>query len=83
LAVSPPPPTGNDRFDALVAGITEVRLAQEGLPLPKWLAENSRVALREQWVVAPYSSVADVIVNTPEPLRRRGVLIDAADLESV
>jgi hypothetical protein len=40
LAVAPPPTTNDERFDALIAGLTELRLEAEGLPLPKWLSKT-------------------------------------------
>lgn len=81
LAAAPPPPTTDARFDALVAGITEHRLAQEGLPLPAWLGHGT--TLDQPWVVSPHATVTDTHDATPEPLRRRLVYIDASDLESV
>lgn len=82
LAVAPPPTTNDDRFDALIAGITEIRLHDEGLPLPKWLRDDTRT-LSTQWFVDRYSiGNDDVIAVTPEPLRRRGIVLDPAELAS-
>lgn len=83
LAVARPPSTGDDRYDALIAGVTEVRLAQDRLPLPKWLIADS-LRLDELWFVDPHSQGDPAVVEaTPKPLRRRGVILDAAELESV
>lgn len=82
LAVTPAAATGDARFDALIAGVVELRLVEEGLPLPRWLA-GSFEALDEPWVVAPHVSADEVRDETPEPLRRRNVLVHGADLVSV
>ena len=83
LAVTPPPATGDSRFDALIAGITEYRLVKDNLPLPEWLARSGD-PLSPVWFVDPYSQGdSAVVAATPEPLRRRGVILDAAELESV
>jgi transcriptional regulator with XRE-family HTH domain len=83
LAVTPPGTTGDARYDALIAGVTEYRLVEEALPLPRWLTESD-VVLGTQWFVDPYSQGdADTVAATPEPLRRRNVVIDASELESV
>jgi transcriptional regulator with XRE-family HTH domain len=83
LAVTPPPTTNDDRFDALIAGITELRLEDEDLPLPKWLDKDTHV-LSTQWFVDRYATGDEgVIAATPEPLRRRGVVLDPAELISV
>jgi transcriptional regulator with XRE-family HTH domain len=82
LAVAPPPTTNDDRFDALIAGITELRLRDEQLPLPAWLRNDTRT-LSAQWFVDRYA-IDDpaVVAATPEPLRRRGVVLDPAELIS-
>lgn len=81
LAVAPPPPTGDERFDAFIAGVIDLRLAEERLPRPKWLGDGPRLAL--PWFVDRWSVDDPSIVEaTPAPLRRRGVIIDAAELDS-
>lgn len=83
LAVAPPPTTNDDRFDALIAGVTELRLEAEGLPLPKWLC-NDTTFLSTPWFVDRYSTGdGAVLAATPEPLRRRGIILDPAELVSV
>lgn len=83
LTVTPPCPTGDVRFDALVAGVTEHRLAEERLPLPRWL-RHTMAKLDPVWFVDRYSQGdPGVIAATPEPLLRRGVVLDDAELRSV
>lgn len=80
--VAPPAPSGDDRYDAFLAGVIETRLDAESLPHPQWLKDVP--PLTSPWFVDSWTSgSARVAAATPEPLRRRGVLIDAAELESV
>ena len=81
LTVNPPRSTGDVRFDAFLAGVVELRLDEERLPHPKWLAKAPRLA--EQWFVADWLEGDQVTINaTPTQLRARGVIIDAAELVS-
>lgn len=81
IVVAPPAHTGDERYDAFLAGLVEFRLDEEGLPLPTWTAGPS---LAERWFVDP-NSVGDraTIDATPGPFKRRGVIIDARELASV
>lgn len=82
LTVAPPPPTGDVRFDAFIAGVVDFRLAAERLPRPKWLTDGPRLA--PPWFVDRWSiGNSAVIEATPPQLRSRGVIIDAAELSSV
>lgn len=80
--VSRPCPTGDARFDALIAGVAETRLDAEALPHPVWL--SSAPVLTSPWWVNPYSEGSELVAAaTPPALRRRGVLVDAAELVSL
>jgi len=80
--VAPPAPSDDERFDAFIAGVVETRLDAEALPHPVWL--QSVVPLATPWWVDRYTAGSDQVeVSTPPSLRRRGVLIDAAELVSV
>lgn len=82
LTVAPPPPTGDERFDAFIAGVVDFRLAAEHLPRPKWLTDGPR--LDSLWFVDRWSvGNVTVIEATPPELRSRGVIIDAVELASV
>ena len=83
LAVAPPPPTRDIRFDALIEGVTEFRLREEKLPLPRWL-KGATTKLADTWFVDHYT-IGDhnVIAATPEPLLRRNVVLDQSELRSV
>lgn len=80
--VAAPADTGDPRFNAAIAGITEWRLHQKSLPIPEWIQESG--ALHEQWWIDEFG-VGDVTVvqATPEPLRRRNVIVHQIVLESV
>lgn len=81
LTVTPPQPTGDIRYDAFIAGVVETRLDEERLPHPVWLATAAR--LNPPWFVDPWSTGdPPTIEATPDPLRERGVIIDAAELVS-
>ena len=83
LAVAPPPPTRDHRFDALIEGVTEFLLIEEKLPLPRWLI-GTQTTLADAWFVDRYSiDDQQVIDATPEPLLRRNVVLDRLELLSV
>lgn len=80
-AVAPPPPSGDERYDALIAGVVETRLDEEHLPHPRWL--SAVPSLDAPWYVdAQSAGRRRVDAATPPALRRRGVLIDASELVS-
>ena len=82
LAVCPPPPTGDTRFDAWIAGLVEWRLDTERLPHPTWL--DAAPHLTEHWWVDEFSAGDQAVAAaTPAPIRERGVIIDEAELVSV
>ena len=82
LAISyeKPAPVDN-QWDAALAGVVELCLAKRGLPAPAWTAdvhgdENAR------WDPWTGGSVRADAADIPEPLRRRGVWIEEAELAS-
>lgn len=80
--VTTPADTGDQRFDAAIAGIAEWRLLQRDLPVPAWIQAIG--PLSEQWWIDDFGAGdAAVVEATPEPLRRRNVLVDQIALESV
>ncbi len=81
LSVTPPAPTGDRRYDALIAGAVEHHLRRAHLPVPAWVAEPAR-RLPEPWVVDRLAE-PDIAQVTPPAFRRHNVLIDAAELASV
>ena len=81
LAVTPPAPTGDRRFDALIAAVVEHQLRAEKLPLPEWVHAADR-RLDQPWVVDRLAG-GDVAARTPRAFRRHNVLIDPIELASV
>lgn len=82
LCVTPPRLIGDRRFDAAIAGLVEYHLHREDLPVPAWVDQDARsLHQAEAWVPDPYAG-ADIASQTPEPLRRRGVLLAERELAS-
>ena len=83
LAIEPPAHI-NPQWDAALAGVTEWRLSQAQLPLPRWVVDEHG---NRDWDWTPPLSEATASIpvdldNVPEPLRKRGVLIEADELAS-
>ena len=82
LCVMPPPPTGDRRFDALLAALVEHDLERDGLPVPGWARDPAHDA-GGWWVEDLPELRAAVRKATPAAFARHGVWLDAAELESV
>lgn len=83
IAVTPPLPCGDDRYDALIAALVEHWMRRRGLPVPRWV---SGVTMRSQteWWIEDIESLHDLIrTNTPPAFARRNIYIDRSELESV
>ena len=79
LVADEPPPTGDVRYDVLLAGLAEWLTAQDGRPAPEWAEDR---VLTTWWFPSDTAAGrADAIVHAPAALRRRGVFIAAADLQ--
>ncbi len=73
------------RWDDAVAGLVEWRLGQVDAPLPDWLVERE-VVDRGWW--QPRRTESPLALNAdpdlvPEPLRRRGILIEEEEFASL
>ncbi len=80
LCVTPPAPTGDRRFDALLAGVVEHVLTSGQLPRPAWLAERWR-RTPQSWDVEPVPELrAQARAVTPPALSERGVFLDPREL---
>ena len=68
-------------WDAAIAGVVEWRLAQKGAMLPEWI-HSYGVRVDQKWepLPTPYEIAPEYV---PEPLLRRNVWIEQAELESV
>lgn len=83
LAIAPPGRTGDSRFDALIAAVTDCALVEARLPRPSWLDEHPW-RLHEPWDVEQVPTLRDTARNaTPAAIRRHGIFLDRAVLSSV
>ncbi|MDA8264125.1 MAG: helix-turn-helix transcriptional regulator [Actinomycetota bacterium] len=74
LASNPPIPTGDRRYDALIAALVEDCCVRGGVPTPPWVYEPERSV--DGWYVAGLSCLrAQADQETPPVFRRHGVLI--------
>lgn len=74
----PPSSTGDARWDALIAGVTEDIAFRLGEPVPAWTAVDP---LDEWWFVTPVAKLEPTsFVESPPALARRGVFIRRASL---
>jgi len=75
-----PPPTGDERWDALLAALAEHLAAQQDLAPPEWA--EMRV-LQQPWFPAELEiQRADILVWAPAAFRKHGVYLSARDLEA-
>ena len=82
LCVTPPPPTGDRRRDAWIAGLVAYRLGQVDIPAPSWVEDEARTA-EADWPVSGIDElIAHIRDDTPEPFRSRHVLVTDEDLVS-
>ena len=78
-----PDPTGDLRFDAVIAAIVDHVLTAAELPLPTWVGEPERT-VRPEWDVEPVRALRDAArVVTPDAIRRHGIWLDPAELPKV
>lgn len=80
LLEAEPPGTGDDRWDALLAGVAEWLAARDGFAAPDWVHAAART-LAASWCPYALASLQHLASqNSPPELRRHGVLIDPYDL---
>ena len=76
-----PSTTGDRRWDALLAGITEMDALRDGRAVPAWARGHD---LPHLWFVGSSSSLRPhALAHTPSPLAVRGIVLDGSALESV
>lgn len=76
-----PAPTGDPRYDALLAGLAEHLAYHDGRPAPGWTSHPSRF-LEEWWFPIDLPSVrADALVHSPAAFRIRGVFLGSGALD--
>jgi hypothetical protein len=75
-----PPPTGDERWDVLLAALAEYVAAGEDIATPDWA---TRRALERTWF--PFdrpASKAEALVTAPMAFRRRGIFLSASNLDA-
>lgn len=80
LVAQEPRPTGDARFDALLAAAAEHLAARYALPGPLWTALPERFLDRAWWISDLSSAKLLAIKWTPASFVRRGIYLDAHDL---
>ena len=70
-----PLPTGDRRYDALLASLVEYSCVHHGIKPQGWVDDSSRF-LEEWWFVSGMKSLhANAMVHSPISFKRRGVFI--------
>lgn len=70
-----PPPTGEARFDAALAGVAEFFADEHAIPAPDWVDDPGRF-VEPWWFVASRPAFhAYTLANTPAVFARHGVFI--------
>jgi hypothetical protein len=70
-----PPPTGDLRFDAALAGEAEFFATEAGLPVPEWTTRPGRFAEPWWFVTSMQAFHAYVLSQTPVAFFRHGVFM--------
>ncbi|HTR71977.1 MAG TPA: helix-turn-helix transcriptional regulator [Solirubrobacteraceae bacterium] len=75
LLAAEPPPTGDGRFDAALAGVAELFAAEAGVAAPGWVDDPGRF-VEPWWFVASRQAFhAYTLAHTPALLARHGVFM--------
>lgn len=82
LVAAEPAPTGDARFDALLAAIAEDLCIHAGIAPPAWVHERDRFLDGFWWVSNLPSVRARALVHAPASYRRRGVLLARDELNA-
>jgi len=78
-----PPSTGDERWDAFLAGLAEWLAVRAGLPAPTWVHDADRY-LRHGWWVTPMTSMrAWEYAGSPVSFQIRGVYLHRDSLTNV
>jgi hypothetical protein len=83
LMADTPPPTGDRRWDALIAGVVEDFAIHHGVEAPQWAFDPDRF-LDTWWFITSIDAMRPTaIVETPAALSNRGVFVQRASLVNV
>jgi transcriptional regulator with XRE-family HTH domain len=83
LGISEPEPTGNQVWDAALAGLVAWRLTEENIPLPTWVDKTRFFLTLPRSLRIDAADPIPAISDIPPEFARRGVLVWADTFESV
>lgn len=83
LGLCEPEPTGDQVWDAALAGLVAWRLAEENIPLPAWVDKPRFILPRPRSLRIDSADPIPDAVDIPPEFARRGVLVWADTFESV
>lgn len=83
LGLCEPEPTGNQEWDAALAGLVAWRLTEENIPLPTWVDKPRFFLTRPRSLRIDAADPIPAISDIPPEFARRGVLVWADTFESV
>lgn len=82
LLTATPPRHISPEWDATLAALVEWRLRQKDAPIPSWVHATPSVTVGH-WAPWPSIRVIDADLDlVPDPFRRRGIWLEAGELES-
>lgn len=70
-----PPPTGDARFDAALAGTAEFFARESAIPAPRWVEEPNRFVEPWWFATSRHAFDAYTLAHTPAVFARHGVFI--------
>ena len=83
LSITPAPFVGDEKFDALIAGLVEYHLRKRRLPVVDWVKDSKR-SLKSKWLVDSYApSQERVEKRTPKSFLKRNILLSESELVSI
>ena len=83
LLVEPPAPTGDPRYDALLAGLAEHLAGRDHESIPGWTAHPDRFLQQAWYWIDIRRRRAALRAISPAAFARRLVFVDPSDLETV
>lgn len=83
LGLCEPEPTGNQEWDAALAGLVAWRLSEEDIPLPTWVDKPRFFLQLPRTLRIDSADPIPAISDIPPEFARRGVLVWADTFESV
>jgi transcriptional regulator with XRE-family HTH domain len=83
MITAKPPPTGDSRWDAFLAGLAEWLAVRAGLPAPAWAHDTDRYLHRGWWVTPMRSMHAWEYAGSPMSFQVRGVYLHRDSLTNV